>query len=121
MSGQKFWRDLIKHKYYSSQKICIQALSYPGNIFLGNCSIVTVLEGALSRKQNTRQNDEEENSGLGKLNIFHRISEYDQFFHGKSGSNTPPGGPFFREKVIKVIKSYKLSLIMHATDTLFID
>ena len=49
-------------------------------IFLGNCSIDTVLEKDLSRKQNTRRVIDEESMGSGKLKIFHGISGYDRFF-----------------------------------------
>ena len=64
-----------------------------GTIFLRSCSIFTVLKRSFSREQNTRRNDDEENSGSGKLKVFFGISGYGRIFHEKSGSNNPPGGP----------------------------
>ena len=58
------------------------ALFYSGTIFLDSCSIFSVLKRALCRKQNTRRDGEEENSGSGKSNLFYVISGYDRFFHG---------------------------------------
>ena len=77
-----------------------------------NCSITTVLNKTLSREQNTRRDDEDENSGSGKSKNINGISGYGRFFHGKSGSNTPPGGPLYIRDLDPIIsrqvKSYKL-------------
>ena len=68
-----------------------------------------------------RQDDEEENSGSGKLKNFYGISGYDRFFHGKSGSNTPPGGPLvyyadFGDQGGNVWKNINSSLQLHLLD-----
>ena len=47
---------------------------YHGIIFLRSCLIATVLKRAFSREQNTRRDDEEENTGSGKSNILYEIS-----------------------------------------------
>ena len=52
-------------------------LFYTCTIFQGSCSIVTVLERALLRKQNTRQDDEEENLGSGKSNRIEDFGIYE--------------------------------------------
>ena len=92
ISGQKFLASFDR----------TQIRFFPGNWYpksplvgpiIGNCSIFTVLEKALSRKQNTQRDDEEENLGSGNFKIFNGISGYDRFFLGKSESNPPPGGP----------------------------
>ena len=64
------------------------ALSYLIHFFLGNYSIVTVLERS---KTKYSTGDERENSESGKLRILHRISGYGRFFQRKSGSNTTLG------------------------------
>ena len=71
-------------------------LIYPGIIFLGSRSIVTVFKGAICRKQNTRRDGDEENSGFGKSKTSHKIFGYGRFFHGKLETNTRPGGPHER-------------------------
>ena len=71
-------------------------LSTHGAMFPRGCSIVTVLKRAFSREQNTRRDDEEENSGSGKSKNFYEISGYGRFLHGKSGFNISSGGPLYR-------------------------
>ena len=68
----------------------------------GQSKIVHRHQEKLGRSRNdwwsAHRDYEEENSGSGKFKNFHGISGYDQFFHGKSESNTPSGGPFIIER-----------------------
>ena len=79
---------------------------------LNNCHCFR--EGSHAKKQNPRRNDEEDNSGSGKLTISYEISGYGRFFHGKSGSNTPPGGP--HQSSWKIV-NLKLLKILHVKVT----
>ena len=64
-----------------------------------SCSITTVLKRALSWEQNTRRDDKESN-------IVHGIAGNDQFFHGKSESNTPWWAPFNAGSILMVLKMH---------------
>ena len=87
MSGQKFWRDLIKHKYDSYQVIGIQ------HSLVGPVAAQLSLRGLSVENENTRRDDEDEDSGPRKLKITHEISGYDRSFYGKSVSATPWWAP----------------------------
>ena len=83
--------DLFHEKFRSNTPYKAPIISLYN--ILGSCSINTVLNKALSREQNTRRYDENKNLGSGKSKNLNGISGYGRFFHKKSGSNTPPGGP----------------------------
>ena len=74
----------------------------PGTNFLESCSITTVLKRALSREQNARGDDEEENNGIGKIENGSQDFGIWPFFHKKSGSNFPPSGPNTLLKIVKL-------------------
>ena len=58
----------------------------------GSCSIITILNKTLSQEQNTRRDDENENSGSRKSKNFNGISGLAVFFTGNHDL-IPPGGP----------------------------
>ena len=87
--------DKTQIRFFTESNNPRRPILYRCAIFLGIYAIVTVLKIALSRELNTQRDYEEENSGSGKSKIFHGIPGYGEFFHGKSGSNTPSGGPLF--------------------------